>query len=610
MCGIVGYVGYKDAESVLTVGLHKLEYRGYDSAGIAVLHGGEIHVRKRAGKIHDLQKLLTESPLPKSNIGIAHTRWATHGGVNDTNAHPHLSQNRLFAVVHNGIIDNYSDIKKFLEKDGYVFVSETDTEVVANLLDYNFLKENDIRKAIFKTVEKLEGSFALSILFKNDPGLIIGVRKDSPLIVGLGKNENLIASDQVAFLQHTKKAVVMDNGEIVFLTRNSSEFVRFDGTPLNKTYIEIEHDDSEAEKGPYPHFMLKEIYEQPKVILTNFERYVKNYKPVLLRDLNLRKLLLNKNRIIVEAAGTSYHAGLVGKYLIETFAGIPVEVDYSSEFSHRRLVADSRTLVMAISQSGETADTIEGIRHAKRYGLDVVGIVNRVESTIARESDYVIYINAGLEIGVASTKAYVAQVQILLLLALELGNIKGLISDEEVMDMMREMKTLPEKVERVLSLDAHIEHIAQKIYTTDNVMFLGRGLNFPTALEGALKLKEVSYIHAIGYAAGEMKHGPLALVDDRLPVIVINPRTSVYELTLSSTHEVKARKGKVISVITEGDELMRELSDYFISIPYVEEFLTPVISIVPLQILAYHTAVLRGCDPDKPRNLAKSVTVK
>ncbi|MEO0208534.1 MAG: glutamine--fructose-6-phosphate transaminase (isomerizing) [candidate division WOR-3 bacterium] len=610
MCGIVGYVGYKDAESVLTVGLHKLEYRGYDSAGIAVLKDGEFYIRKRAGKIHDLERFLNEKPLPKSNIGIAHTRWATHGGVNDINAHPHVSFKKRFAVVHNGIIDNYSYLKKFLEERGYKFLSETDTEVVANLLDYNYEETKDLLKAVLKTVKRLEGSFALAILFSGDNDLIIGIRKDSPLIVGLGYGENFIASDHVAFLQHTKKAIFMDNGEIAFVRKNTTEFYNFNGESVVKGFVILNHSDDESEKGPYPHFMLKEIYEQPKVVVKNLEAYIKYGKPVLLKDLNLRKILLNKNRIIIEAAGTSYHAGLVGKYLIETFAGIPVEVEYSSEFSLRRLAADSKTLVIAISQSGETADTIEGLRHAKNYGLEVLGIVNRPESTIARESDYVIPINAGLEIGVASTKAYLGQVQILTILAMELGHIKGYLSEEEVVDMVREMEELPEKIEKVLAMDAHIEHLAEKIYTSENIMFLGRGLNFPTALEGALKLKEVSYIHAIGYAAGEMKHGPLALVDENLYVIIINPKTSVYELTMSSTHEVKARKGRVISVITEGDDLMKELSDFVVYIPSVKEFLTPMLSIVPLQLLAYHAAVLRGCDPDKPRNLAKSVTVK
>ncbi len=610
MCGIVGYTGYKDAESVLTVGLHKVEYRGYDSAGIAVLKDGKFYVRKKAGKIHELEILLKENPIPKSNIGIAHTRWATHGGVCDVNAHPHLSQMEKFAVVHNGIIDNYSYIKRFLEDKGYRFSSETDTEAIAHLLEYNWEITKDLFEAVLRSVKMLEGSFALAILFSGDEDLIIGVRKDSPLIVGLGKGENFLASDQVAFLQHTKRAIFMDNEEIALVRRNSVEFYNFDGIRLDKRIVFLNYTDEDAEKGPYPHFMLKEIYEQPRVIRKNLDIYTKEGKPTLLKDMNLRRVLLEKNRIIIEAAGTSYHAGLVGKYLIETFAGIPVEVDYSSEFALRRLIVDSKTLVIAISQSGETADTIEGLRHAKKYGLDVLGIVNRPESTIARESDYTIYINAGIEIGVASTKAYIGQVQILTLLALELGYTRGYFSEEEVGRMIRDMQELPEKVEKVLSLDAHIAHIAEKIYKAGNVMFLGRGLNYPTALEGALKLKEVSYIHAIGYAAGEMKHGPLALVDENLFVIIINPKTSVYELTLSSTHEIKARNGKVISVITDGDRLMKELSDFTIYIPPVDEFLTPILSIVPLQLLAYHTAVLRGCDPDKPRNLAKSVTVK
>jgi len=610
VCGIVGYVGRKDAESVLTVGLQKLEYRGYDSAGIALLSSGEIEVRKKAGRIHDLINSLSSYPLPKAHIGIAHTRWATHGRVCDSNAHPHISQRGLFAVVHNGIIDNYSLLKERLQSEGYSFSSETDTEVIANLLEYHYLKEGNLLEAVLKAVKELDGSFALAILFKEDPNLIIGVRKDSPLVVGLGEGENILASDPVAVLPHTKKVVYLNDGEIVFVRKEGVEFYDFSGRRIEKEVKVLEYDEEDAEKGPYPHFMLKEIYEQPRVIRANLERYVRDRRPVMLRDLNLRKLLLNKNRILVVAAGTSFHAGIVGKYLLETYAHTPVEVEYSSEFSSRKLATDSRTLVIAISQSGETADTIDGLRYAKKHGLEVLAIVNRPESTIARESDYVIYTNAGIEVGVASTKAYVAQVLVLTLLALELGHVKGHIDDKELERLLDDMAGLPNQVEKVLALDSHIAHIAERIYKSTNVVFLGRGINYPTALEGALKLKEVSYIHAIGYAAGEMKHGPLALVDNKLPVVVINPRSSVYELTVSSTHEVVSRGGKVISVITEGDKRMAELSAFSIYVPSVPEPLTPIITIVPLQLLAYHSAVLRGVDPDKPRNLAKSVTVR
>ena len=610
MCGIVGYVGHKDAESVLTVGLQKLEYRGYDSAGIALLLPSGIIVRKKAGKIRELISSLEEDPLPKSTIGIAHTRWATHGGVCDVNAHPHVSQDGLFAVVHNGIIDNFSALKEVLEEEGYEFRSETDTEVISNLLERNYKLLGDLKGAVLKTVRELKGSFALAVLFREDDDLVIGVRKDSPLVVGLGEGENIIASDPVAILPHTKRVVYMEDEEVVFVRRNSVDFYDFEGNPIQKEVKILDYNEEDAEKGPYPHFMLKEIYEQPRVLAVNLDMYVRDNRPVLLKDLNLRRLLLNRSRIVIEAAGTSYHAGLVGKYLLETYAGVPVEVEYSSEFSHRRLVADSKTLVVAISQSGETADTIDGLRHAKKHGLDVLAIVNRPESTIARESDYVIYTNAGIEVGVASTKAYIAQVQVLTLLALELAHVKGLITDDELEYMISHMKSLPRIVEKVLSLDAHVEHIAGKIFRSTNAMFLGRGINYPTALEGALKLKEVSYMHAIGYAAGEMKHGPLALVDDNLPVIVVNPKSSVYELTVSSTHEVASRGGRVISVITEGDRRMAEISEYKIHIPDVPEIFTPIVSIVPLQLLAYYVAILRGVDPDKPRNLAKSVTVR
>ncbi len=612
MCGIVGYIGSgrKDVESTIVVGLERLEYRGYDSAGIALLDSkNEIFVLKKVGKIAELKKALESVKLPKARSGIGHTRWATHGKVSEENAHPQLDSKGKIAIVHNGIIENFVELRKELEEKGHSFRSETDTEVIAHLLEEYLKQEKDYLKAILKTVNRLKGTFALAILNTDYPEYLVGVRKDSPLIVGIGKGEMLLASDIPAILTHTKRIIVLDNEEIAVLTKDSYRIYDFQGNPKKKEVREVEWDAQDANKGPYPHFMLKEIYEQPKVIELNIQKYIRDGEPLLLKDLNLRKILLNKNRFIVQAAGTSLHAGLVGRYLIEKFAKVPVEVIYSSEFHHREPVIDERTLVISISQSGETMDTLEGLRLAKKKGLEVLSIVNVVDSSIARESDYVIYINAGPEIGVASTKAYTAQIFILLLLALELGHLKGFVDEAQLKHFVEEIRQLPLKINAILYKDAHIQHIAQKYHTSNNFMFLGRGINYPTALEGALKLKEISYIHATGYAAGEMKHGPLALIDESWPVVVINPKSSVYDKTFSNANEVHTRGGKLISVITEGDSKMKEISQDFVEIPEADEHLTPILAIVPLQLLAYHIANLRGCDVDKPRNIAKVITV-
>ncbi len=612
MCGIVGYVGkgQKDVESTIVVGLERLEYRGYDSAGIALMDDNrKIFTIKKVGRIADLKKTLEEHQLPPARAGIGHTRWATHGKVTEENAHPQVDSSGKIAVVHNGIIENYLELKKELEEKGHKFNSETDTEVIAHLLEEYLKEEGDYLKAIVKTVNRLEGTFALAILNSDYPDLIVGVRKDSPLIVGVGDGEMLLASDIPAILTHTKKVVILDNEEIVFLTPDGFKVYDFQGNEKKKEIKEIEWDAQDADKGPYPHFMLKEIYEQPKVIEYNIQKYIRDGEPLLLKDLNLRKILLNKHRFIIQAAGTSLHAGLVGRYLIEKFAKVPVEVVYSSEFHHRETIIDDKTLIISISQSGETMDTLEGLRLAKSKGLEVLSIVNVVDSSIARESDYVIYINAGPEIGVASTKAYTAQIFILLLLALELGHLKGFVNDDELKYYIEEIRQLPYKLNAILYKDAHIQHIAEKYHKSNHFMFLGRGINYPTALEGALKLKEISYIHATGYAAGEMKHGPLALIDSNWPVVIINPKTSVYEKTFSNANEVYTRGGKLISVVTEGDEKMKEISESIIEIPETDEYLTPILSIVPLQLLAYHIANMRGCDVDKPRNIAKVITV-
>ncbi len=607
MCGIVGYIGNKDVDSVILVGLEKLEYRGYDSAGIAAIHEGELFIRKRKGRIVDLYSLVNGKPI-KGNVGIGHTRWATHGKVTDENAHPHTDCNNTIAVVHNGIIENYIELKKELTERGHVFKSDTDSEVIPHLIEENY--DGDMLEAILKTIKKLKGAFAFVVISTLEPDKIIGVRMASPLILGVGENEMLFASDIPALLSHTKKIITLDDGEIVVARQNSFQIYDFEGNPREKEIKEITWEADMVEKEGFPHYMLKEIHEQPKVFVKNIASYLKSGEPQILKDFNLRRILLNKNEFYIQASGTSLHAGMIGTYMVQDLARVKSVAEYSSEFRYKNPVFDPRTLVVAISQSGETADTLAGVRLAKKNGLDVLSIINVQESTIARESDYVIYINAGPEIGVASTKAYTAQLLILALLSLEIGYLKGYIPDDELKKYVNELKTLPEKMRVVLSHEAQIQHIAEKFYNANNFMFLGRGINFPTALEGALKLKEISYIHATGYAAGEMKHGPIALVDENLPVVVVAPKTSVYEKTISNIQEVKARGGRIIIVATEGDEEVKEFGEEIIYVPETLEIFTPILSIIPLQLLAYHIAVLRNCDVDKPRNLAKSVTVE
>ncbi len=607
MCGIIGYIGNKDLDSVILVGLEKLEYRGYDSAGIAVIHNGRLLVRKRAGRIGDLYNLVNGLAF-NGKVGIGHTRWATHGKVNDINAHPHVDCKSQIAVAHNGIIENFEELKRELESRGHKFISETDSEVVPHLIEEYY--EGSLVDAVLKTVNRLKGSFALVIVSSNEPDKIIGVKMNSPLIVGIGKGEMFLASDVTPLLAHTKEVIPLADGEIAVLTQDSWRIIDFNGKEKKKEVSKVEWTVDMAEKGQFPHFMLKEIFEQPEVISRNLEYYIRGNEVTLLKDFNLRRLLLNKDRILIQASGTSLHAGLVGKYVLEKLAKIQTDVDFSSEFRYREPVLNQNTLVIAISQSGETADTLAGVKMVKENGLEVLSIVNVKDSSIARESDYVLYINAGPEIGVASTKAYTAQILILTLLSLEVGLLRGFVSEEEFQTLRKELNEIPSMIKKVLDKNAQIKEVADKFLDAKYFMFLGRGVNYPTALEGALKLKEISYIHAIGYAAGEMKHGPLALVDKDLPVVFINPYTSVYEKSINNVEEVKARGGVILSVITEGDVKMKALSDYTFEIPRVNELFTPIVSIIPLQLFAYHVAVGRGCDVDKPRNLAKSVTVE
>ncbi len=607
MCGIVGYLGKKDVDSVILVGLEKLEYRGYDSAGIAAIHNGKLIVKKRAGRLKILYSLMNGQVI-NGNLGIGHTRWATHGKVTDENAHPHTDCNNTIAVAHNGIIENFKELREELEKKGHNFTSETDSEVIPHLIEEYY--DGDLKEAVRKAISRLKGAFALAIISSREPDLLIGVRKDSPLIVGIGDGEMLLSSDIPALLSHTKRVIILEDGEIAILKEDSWEIQDFNGNRLDKEPKVVDWSAKMADKNGFPHFMLKEIFEQPEVIKSNLDKYLRGEDFLLLKDTNLRRILLNKDRFFIQASGTSLHAGMVGKYLLERLAKIQTEADFSSEFRYREPVIGKGTLVMAISQSGETADTLAGVRMAKEAGLEVLSIINVVDSSIARESDYVIYINAGPEIGVASTKAYTAQILILELLALELAQLKGYLSDEEAHQYARELRSLPTKIEKILGNFEKIKGIAKEFKDAKYFMFLGRGINYPTTLEGALKLKEISYIHAFGYAAGEMKHGPIALVDSELPIVMVIPKTAVYDKALSNLMEVKTRGGRVIAIATEGDETVPQVAEHTIFIPETMDIFTPILAVIPLQLLAYQIALLRGCDVDKPRNLAKSVTVE
>ncbi len=608
MCGIVGYIGEKDVDSVILVGLEKLEYRGYDSAGIAAIHNGRLLIKKKAGRLKDLYELVNGLVF-NGHVGVGHTRWATHGKATDVNAHPHTDCNDRIAVSHNGIIENYKELRKMLTKKGHKFISDTDSEVIPHLIE-EYYDGSSLVDAVTKAVNKLKGSFALVIVSSLEPDKLIGVKKDSPLVVGVGKNEMLIASDISAMLSHTKKVIILEDGDIIVCKEDSFQIRDFKGNPVKREIKHIEWKPDMVEKRGYPHYMLKEIFEQPNIFKSNIKAYVREEDFTLLKDYNLRRLMLNKNRFYFQASGTSLHAGLVGRLLLEKLARVLTDADFSSEFRYREPILSKDTLIVAISQSGETADTIAGMRMAKEQGVDVLSIVNAKDSTIARESDYVIYINAGPEIGVASTKAYTAQIFVLLLLSLELASLKGYLSDNDRSRFVNEIKTLPILADKVLKQDDYIKKIAQKYKDANYFMFLGRGFNYPTALEASLKLKEISYIHATGYAAGEMKHGPIALVDRELPAVFITPKDSVYEKTKNNIMEIKSRGGHIIAIGTEGDRELKKLSDDIIFIPRVSELLEPMIAIIPLQLLAYHIAVLRGCDVDKPRNLAKSVTVE
>lgn len=613
MCGIVGYIGNRDAYPILIKGLQRLEYRGYDSAGIALMSEGKLNVYKAKGKVADLIQFAEQKNI-NGNIGIAHTRWATHGEPNTVNAHPHYSQSEELAIIHNGIIENYAVLKQGLIENGYSFQSETDTEVLVQLIE--FIKKTnqvDLSTAVQLALNQVIGAYAIAILEKSQPDIIVAARKGSPLVVGIGENEYFLASDATPIIEYTDKVVYIGEEEIVTLNRGNGMKIKtianVEKTPEIK---KLELTLTQLEKGGFPHFMLKEIFEQPKTLADSMRGRVNvdENNVVLSGFIDNKDKFVNAGRIIITACGTSWHAGLIGMYVIEEFARIPVEVEYSSEFRYRKPVIYPNDVVIAISQSGETADTLAAVELAKSQGAFIFGICNVVGSSIPRNSHSGAYTHVGPEIGVASTKAFTAQVTVLTMLALMIGKEKKTISEESYLNIVKELGTIPDKMKRLLDQNEMIAQFAKTFTYAQNFIYLGRGYNFPVALEGALKLKEISYIHAEGYPAAEMKHGPIALISQEMPVVVIAPSSGMYEKVVSNIQEIKARKGKIIAIVTEGDEVVKNLSDYCIEIPDTEECLVPLLATLPLQLMAYHIAVVKGCDVDQPRNLAKSVTVE
>ncbi len=613
MCGIVGYIGFRDAYPIIIKGLQRLEYRGYDSAGIALLDlESHLNIYKKAGKVQDLENFIEEKD--KSGvIGMGHTRWATHGAPTDRNSHPHESESGNLAIIHNGIIENYGALKEEMISRGHVFKSDTDTEVLIHLIEDIQNKAGiDLQQAVREALKEVIGAYAIVIMSKKDPEMLIAARKGSPLVIGVGKKEYFIASDATPIVEYTNNVIYLDDNEIAYLKTDELVIRTIDNTIKTPYVQELEIKLEMLEKGGYEHFMLKEIYEQPrsiydcmrgriyplegKVQLGGIKEYTEKFK--------------NAQRIIIVACGTSWHAGLVGEYLIEEYARIPVEVEYASEFRYRNPIINENDIVIAISQSGETADTMAAIEMAKEKGATIFGICNVVGASIPRLSHAGIYTHAGPEIGVASTKAFTAQVTALTLMAFYMAETKGTIAKSKLIGLLSELERIPKLVEKALQSDQYILSIAEKFKDVRNALFLGRGSGFPVALEGALKLKEISYIHAEGYPAAEMKHGPIALIDEEMPVIVIATKNSSYEKVISNIQEVKARKGVVIAIVTEGDTEVTKMADYSIEIPHTDEAFLPLIATIPLQLLSYHIAVLRGCNVDQPRNLAKSVTVE
>lgn len=612
MCGIVGYFGKKNAVPILIKGLKRLEYRGYDSAGLALINNQRVEYLKMKGGIDNLQREL-QNKILKGNPGIGHTRWATHGEPNDINAHPHFDCQKKIAVVHNGIIENYASLKKWLEDRGHKFVSQTDTEVIPHLIEEFFKEKNNFLSALRKALTMIEGAYALCIVTSYEPKKLFAVRSSSPLVLGIiGQNEYLLASDTAPIVEHTKNVIYLDDNEILILSDKGYEIRDVTGRQIEKSVQEILWDLSQIEKGGFSHFMFKEIFEQPEVIRNTMAGRVKEEEIKLGGISNKLNFLLKTPRIVITACGTSWHAGLIGEYLLENLAGIPTEVEYASEFRYKNTPIDLKTAYFVISQSGETADTLETVKKIKKFGGKIFGIVNVVGSSIARETEAGIYLHAGPEIGVASTKSFSAQVAVLIMLALLLGDRKKKINQNFLQEKIRVFKKIPQQMEEILKIDSEIKKLAKKYVQFNNFLYLGRGYNFPVALEGALKLKEISYIHAEGYPAAEMKHGPIALIDKNMPVVVIATDTDnvIYQKVLSNIEEIKARGGNLIILATEGNKEIKKMAKEVIYLPKTLDFLSPLLNIIPLQLLAYHLAVMRGCDVDKPRNLAKSVTVE
>lgn len=614
MCGIVGYIGNRLAYPILIKGLQRLEYRGYDSAGVALINdNGCLNIYKSKGKVADLEAFAKDKDL-SGLIGIAHTRWATHGEPNDVNAHPHSSQTKDIALIHNGIIENYAVLKEQLSANGYTFKSSTDTEVLVQLIDFVKKDNNtDLQNAVQLALSQVVGAYAIAVVEKNNPDTIIAARKSSPLVVGIGDNEFFIASDATSIVEYTNKVVYLNDEEIAIIDRSKGLKIKtISNTEKPPLIHQLELSLSQLEKGGFEHFMLKEIFEQTKTLKDCMSGRLKaNDGKITLSGFQEHKdKFLNAKRIIITACGTSWHAALIGMYAIEEFARIPVEVEYSSEFRYRKPVIDKDDIVIAISQSGETADTLAAIELAKSCGAFIFGICNVVGSSIARNTHSGCYTHVGPEIGVASTKAFTAQVAVLLMLALSISKEKGSISEGKHKAVICEMEKIPSKIENILSLNSVIKDFSRIFTYASNFIYLGRGYNFPIALEGALKLKEISYIHAEGYPAAEMKHGPIALINAEMPVVVIATNAGTYEKIVSNIQEIKARKGKVIAIVSAGDKVVKELADFCIEIPETEECLVPILASVPLQLLAYHIAAAKGCDVDQPRNLAKSVTVE
>jgi len=611
MCGIVGYIGYRDAYPIIIKGLHRLEYRGYDSAGIAIFDNG-LKVYKKAGKVSDLESFVKDIDM-HGTIAMGHTRWATHGAPSDRNSHPHSSGDRKLTIIHNGIIENYGIIKETLLAKGHIFKSDTDTEVLIHLVeDIEHETGLGLQEVVRIALNKVIGAYAIVIMSADEPDMLIAARKGSPMVIGVGKGEYFVASDATPIVEYTKNVIYLNDNEIAFINRENLLIKNIDNTIQTPYIQELDLKLEMLEKGGYDHFMLKEIYEQPRSIRDCMRGriYPERGKVQLGGIKEYVEKLKNVDRIIIVACGTSWHAGLVGEYLIEEYARVPVEVEYASEFRYRNPIISEKDLVIAISQSGETADTMAAIELAKEKGATIFGICNVVGASIPRTTHAGVYTHAGPEIGVASTKAFTAQVTVLTLMAFYIAQQRGTITQSKLIEYLTELNQIPELVERTLKVNDHVKLIAERFKNSNNCIFLGRGSSFPVALEGALKLKEISYIHAEGYPAAEMKHGPIALIDDEMPVVFIATKNSSYEKVVSNIQEVKARGGHVIAIVSEGDTAVKEMAEYVIEIPQTNEVFVPLLATIPLQLLAYHIAVMRGCNVDQPRNLAKSVTVE